>query len=45
MYSLYYGGKGKYKIDQWDFQIAENSLSLFYFPLVQFICSVVSYYL
>ena len=45
MYSSYYGGKGKYKIDQWDFQIAENSLSLFFFPSVQFICSVVSYYL
>ena len=47
MYSSYYGGKGKYKIDQWNFQIAENSLSLslfFFPPSVQFICSVVSYY-
>ena len=33
MYSLYYGGKGKYKIDQWNFQTAENSLSLsLFFP-------------
>ena len=35
MYSSYYGGKGKYKIDQWNFQMAENSLSLslFFSPL------------